>query len=194
MAQLKDKDYEQFKKLSNQEGIQYESDLEMRQSANNLIDFFNVLIEMDQAERSRKRRLDTEPKGFSMAGKGRNCSLCGCGVYEGNGWYDKWGFKCTNCQSAVDKKIIPGSLCGDYDHKKYITDSALSYKTGLHTQTIRKLIRQGKIIARQIPNGPNMILRKDNPNFSNVISAEQHARNKKNCKNITLPRRTASNE
>ena len=78
-----------------------------------------------------------------------------------------------NCQSAVDKKKIPGSLCGDWKHGKCITDSSLSSKFDLRTRTIRKLIRQGKIIARQIPNGPYMILRKDNPNISDILEAEK---------------------
>ena len=103
---------------------------------------------------------ETEPKGFALEGKGRNCSLCGQSVYESGGWYDKWGFKCMNCQDAVNRKRIPGSLCGDYDHKKYVTESYLSYITGLHHRTIRKLIKQGKIKIRKIPNGPALILRK----------------------------------
>lgn len=108
-----------------------------------------------------------------MAGKGRSCSLCCRSVHETDGWYDKWGFKCSNCQATIDKKIIPGSLCGDWDHKKYMTDSTLSWKTGLHMQTIRKLIRKDKIRARQIPNGPSLVLFKDNPDLRNVIEAEK---------------------
>jgi hypothetical protein len=124
-------------------------------------------------------RLLDEPKGFSMAGEGRNCSLCGQAVCDkNNGWYDKWGFKCLSCQDAINKKKIPGSLCGDYKHIKCITDSTLSSESGLHYQTIRKLIRQGKIKARPIPHGPNMILRKDNPNLSEVISSSTSSSNK----------------
>lgn len=77
-----------------------------------------------------------------------------------------------NCQDAVNKKKIPGSLCGDYDHKKYVTESTLSYKSGFHIQTIRKLIRQGKIKTHQIPKGPFLILRKDNPDLLKVIELE----------------------
>jgi hypothetical protein len=176
VARLTDKNYEEFKKLSDKHGHKYESELEMKQSADNLVRLVEVLIEIDQKEQARKQRLVTELKGFSMPGKGRNCSLCGCGVYEGDGWYDKWGFKCMNCQDAVNKKKIPGSLCGDYDHKKCITDSTLSMKSGLHVQTIRKLIRHGKIKARQIPHGPYMILRKENPSILDVLDAEIKAR------------------
>lgn len=77
-----------------------------------------------------------------------------------------------NCQDAVNKKKIPGSLCGDYDHEKYVTESTLSYKSGIHIQTIRKLICQGKIKARQIPKGPFLILRKDNPNLLDIVNTE----------------------
>lgn len=83
------------------------------------------------------------------------------------------GLQVHDCQDAVNKKKIPGSLCGDWDHKKCITDSTLSWKANLHTQTIRKLIRNGKIKARQIPNGPYMILRKDNPNLADILAEEK---------------------
>jgi len=92
-------------------------------------------------------------------------------------------------QDAVNKKKIPGSLCGDWDHKKSIPDTTLSWKAGLHTQTIRKLIRQGKIKARPIPHGPFMILRKDNPNIADVIDQErraQDARNKLKEQHVTI--------
>jgi predicted site-specific integrase-resolvase len=35
--------------------------------------------------------------------------------------------------------------------------------------TLRKWIREGKIKGRRIPNGPYMILRKDNPNLTEVL-------------------------
>ncbi len=174
MVTLKDKDHEEFRKLSEKEGVKYKSDLEMRQSADNLVNFIDLLVQMDMEERERKARLKDEPKGFSMPGKGRNCSLCGISVYETDGWYDKWGFKCMNCQDAVNRKKIPGSLCGDYKHEKSIPDTSLSYRSGLHIQTIRKLIRQGKIKARSIPNGPNMTLRKDNPNLLEILETESN--------------------
>lgn len=139
----------------------------------NLVKYFDVLMQIDQDEKLRRKRLEKEPNGYAMAGEGRNCSLCDRGVYDIKGWYDKWGFKCTNCQDAVNKGKIPGSLCGDWNNEKYVTDSTLSSKSGLHTQTIRKIIRRGDIKAIQIPKGPYLILRKDNPNLSSVIEAEQ---------------------
>lgn len=137
-----------------------------------MVDFVSVLVDIDMEERKRKARLEKEPEGFSMAGEGHNCSLCKRSVYGEDGWYDKWGFKCPECQNAVNKHIIPGSLCRDYDNEKCITVSTLSWRTNLKYQTIMKLVRQGKIKVRQIPHGATMILRKENPNISDVLNEE----------------------
>ncbi len=140
-----------------------------------LVDYFSLLIEIDQQEKARYAKLKDSSKGFAMNGKGRQCGLCFKSIHgDTSGWFDKWGFKCSNCQDAVNKKKIPGSLCGDYDHKKYVTESTLVSLSGLHHRTIRKLIKQGKIKARKIPNGPALILRKDNPNLLNVIELERN--------------------
>lgn len=175
--------------MCDKKGIKYETESEYEEGARNLVNLVDLLIEMDMAQRALKKRLETEPKGFTLEGKGRNCSLCGRGVYEGDGWYDKWGFKCMNCQDAVNKKKIPGSLCGDYDNKKYVTESTLAWKSELHPQTIRKLIRNGKIKARQIPNGPFLILRKDNPNLKDIVNEER-----KEFKNRQLDKKKKSRQ
>lgn len=134
-----------------------------------LVQFVDILIEIDQEEKRRQKRLTDEPKGFSMAGEGRNCSLCNRYLFNENGWYDKWDFKCMNCQDAINKRKIPGSLCRDYKNEKYVTDSELASRWDMHTQTIRKLIRQGKIKARRIPGGPYLILRKDNLKLREIL-------------------------
>ncbi len=135
-----------------------------------LVGFFDVLIEMDMKQKKLYKRLDTEPKGFAMPGEGRDCSLCERGVYDGDGWFDKWGFKCSNCQDAVNKRKIAASLCRDHKHEKAIPDTTLAMKLDVKVHTLRKYIREGKIIGRRIPNGPNMILRKDNPNLGDVLA------------------------
>ena len=179
MVQISDKSLDEFIEISEKEGHTYKTREDARQSAYNLVRFVDVLIEIDQKEKALKRRLEDEPKGFSMEGNGRSCSLCGYSQYETSGWYDKWGFKCMNCQKAVDKKLIPGSLCRDYKNEKYVTDSTLSWKADIHIQTLRKLARQGKLKARLIPNGPYLFLRKDNPNIMDVIEEEKAAKAKK---------------
>ena len=72
----------------------------------------------------------------------------------------------------MDKRKIPGSLCRDYNHEKSILDTTLAIKLGVKVQIIRKLIREGKIIGRKIPNGPYMVLRKDNSTLSHTLNRE----------------------
>lgn len=143
----------------------------MQQSADNLVRFVELMVELDAEHRSWERRLEKEPKGFSIPSKGRNCSLCKSGIY-GEVWYDKWGMKCLNCQNAFNKKLIPGYVFKDKDNKRHITAAQLNSKFGLHPQTIKKLIRQKKLNARVIPNGPMVFLKSDNPNLPDVISLE----------------------
>jgi len=162
MVKLSEEDYQKFKELSKAHGHTYRSEREMKQSADSLVRLMRVLDKAERDELARKERLKRESNGFSLQGHGRNCALCGQIVMEKDGWYDKWGFKCMNCQDAVNKKRIPGSLCGDYDHERCITASDLSRLAGVRVQKVHKLIKQGKIRARQIPNGPYLILKKDN--------------------------------
>ena len=134
-----------------------------------LVDYFSLLIEIDQQEKARYAKLKDSPKGFAIDGEGRQRGLCFKSVFDTPGWFDKWGFKCSNCQDAVNKRKIPGSLCGDYRHEKSIPDTMLASKLNVSVRTIRKQIREGKIIGRRIPGGPYMILRKDNPRLTALI-------------------------
>ena len=134
-----------------------------------LVDYFSLLIEIDQQEKARYAKLKDSPKGYPMNGEGRRCGLCFKSAHDASGWFDKWGFKCSNCQDAVNKRKIPGSLCGDYCHEKSIPDTILASKINVSVRTIRKRIEDGKIIGRRIPSGPYIILRKDNPDLGQML-------------------------
>ena len=52
-----------------------------------LVDFMDILIQIDQKEKARFARLKDEPNGFAMAGEGRDCGLCGMSVWDkADGW------------------------------------------------------------------------------------------------------------
>jgi hypothetical protein len=87
---VSDESLKRFKETFEEKGIKYETEEEYREAATNLVvKFFDLLIEMDMEEKGRKKRLENEPKGYKLAGEGRNCSLCRRAVYEDDGWYDK---------------------------------------------------------------------------------------------------------
>lgn len=178
MTMLKDKDYKKFKELSDKYGHKYETELEMKQSADSLVRFVEVLVKIDQEEKARERRLLDEPKGFSMQSHGRTCHGCSDYIMDGEMWYDKWGMKCMKCQEALSKKAVPGYVFKDYKNDKSVNLSTLSHKSGLYPQTIKKLVRQDKIKAR-IYKGSHgelwMFLRKENPELWRVVEEEKVA-------------------
>lgn len=137
-----------------------------------LVDYFSLLIEIDQQEKARYAKLKDSPQGYPMDGEGHQCGLCFKPIHgDTSGWFDKWGFKCSNCQDAVNRRKIPGSLCGDYSHEKSIPDTVLASKLNISVWTVRMKIKGGEISGRRIPGGPYIILRKDNPTLAKVLSS-----------------------
>lgn len=171
--QINDKDLDEFIKISEKEGKKYESREEARTAASNLVGFFDILIQMDMEERRKNARLKDKPEGFAFLGEGRGCSLCSRHITE-DMWWDKWGQKCMDCHEAFKKKIIPGYCFKDRDNEKHITISKISWKFDIPTQTLKKVIREGKIKVRTVKgNGTMVALRKENPDLGDVLRKEK---------------------
>lgn len=178
MVNVSDDSLDEFIEISKKEGIEYKDRDDARRSANNLVGFFDVLIEIDQQERVRKKRLEDEPNGFTFEGNGRNCCLCGRAVTD-DMWYDKWGQQCMDCHDARKKRIVPGLAYGDYKHERSVTGSTLQYKFDVSHMTLKKLVRQSKLKARIVPgNGVMVFLRKENPDIVKIIEADKAERQK----------------
>jgi hypothetical protein len=176
MARISDELLEEFQGIAKESGIEFKSRQEAWESANNLVNFFDVLVRIDQEERRRAARLKDEPKGFAVPGEGRTCSLCKNYLDDQDMWYDKWGLKCLHCQEALDKKLIPVYVFKDFDNKEHANASTLSWKLGVYPTTIRKLVRQRKLKARTVPgNGTLVFLRTENPDIVAIIEAEKKA-------------------
>lgn len=170
---LRDSSYEEFNRITSEQGIHFESATHMKQSANNLVGLIELLINIDRKDQARKEQLKNEPQGFLINDGTYTCPLCGYWITDGV-WYDKWGVKCLKCQDALTRKIIPGYVFKDHNNEKHVTSSELSYRYDIHPQTIKKLVRQGKLNARELPHGPLVFLRKDNPDLVKVIKEEQN--------------------
>ena len=168
MPRLSKKQYDEYKRICNEKGITYESELEMQLEADKLVDFVKLMVELGQEEHERERRLLKEPKGFTVPSKGRTCSLCKQSVF-GEVWYDKWGMRCMNCQAAYKRRIIPGYVFKDHDNHKHYTAEELHWRVGVHPQTLKKLIREGKLKPRIVPHGPTVFLKRDNPDLPKVL-------------------------
>lgn len=165
---MTEKEYAEFKALCKKKDMHYDTEAEYREAARNLVQYIKLTYDLAREHYGWERRLKKEPSGFAIASVGRSCCLCHQSVM-GEVWYDKWGMKCMTCQEALNKKIVPGYVFIDSDNNRHITASQLSWKYGLHQQTISKLIRQGRIKPRIIPKGITLFLKSENPELPNII-------------------------
>lgn len=165
---LSEESYAEFKRISDEQGIKYKDDTDMRNQANSLVRLVKTLQDGHFEREGWKQRLKDEPKGFSFESKGRNCSFCKQTVW-GDIWYDKNGLKCLECQEAFDTKLFPQYVLTDKNNEKHITPDSLAELCKLPTQAIHGLIRRGKIKARTAKSGKTIILKRENPNVGEVL-------------------------
>jgi hypothetical protein len=93
---------------------------------------------------------------------------------ESNGWYDKYGMKCLLCQKALDAATIPSFVFLNDD--SYFKMWQMNSYFELKYQTVKKMIREGKLVAREIMNNEDKVheyvfLKKENPHFIRKYNA-----------------------
>lgn len=115
-----------------------------------MTEIYKMFFEAALEEKKLKEKLKDLPSGFSiMDGDSYNCCICDMYVKDEELWYDKWGKKCLACQDAVDKNVIPASICKN--QKARYTDFELDIYLKLKARTIKRLISQNVLKVRIIP-------------------------------------------
>lgn len=149
-AMISDNSIQKYKEIVKKETGEKISDAEATDQATRLVQFFEVLIEIDQKEQQRLKRLEKEPKGFHLDEHEGvyTCLVCHRQVSGQDTWWDKWGTKCLDCQRNIDEGVVPSEICKDRD--LLIQSWDFRDKLGLHPSTVRKLRREGKIIGRDL--------------------------------------------
>lgn len=147
------------------------TDQEAREAYNSLMGLTKIIYDQWVRDNQRKQKLEENPGGFHLTDSGQyNCILCKHGMQNETTWFDKWGLKCIDCQKAIDKKIIPGSLLKKDGDQKYYTRFDLEYYLLLKTVKVNKLIKEGVLKSRVIESTNNygdtyLFLIKDNKDF-----------------------------
>ncbi len=179
MLNINEKEIDRFIKLSKDGGVVYKSRAEASEAAHRLFDVYDLLFQEAMKEMKREGKLKDHPKGFALESNGRMCSLCSSSV-TGDIWYDKWGMKCMACHEAFKKKIVPGYVFRDDDNEKHITASQLQWEFDIRHQTIKKLIRQGRLKVRTVKgNGTIVFLKSENPDLIKIIEKDREQREAK---------------
>jgi len=158
----------EFKKLFQEKSDREITDAEAYEGAHNLVGFFEVLLECEQRDRQRQRRLKKEPEGFTLDDGEYTCSICHQQQAKGEIWYDKFGITCALCRKAVQTGAVPAFACEQ--RNSWYPMWQLEDKFGIKHPTARKLVREGKLKARIVlaENGKPyeyIFLKKENPEF-----------------------------
>jgi len=141
------------------------SDEDAIEGANNLANFAKLLYDCAVRDHERKLQLKESPNGFHLPeGEYYNCFVCHETVSGETSWYNKHGITCLVCKEAFRKRVIPVSIMRDRD--SWLTMWEVRKLLGLHSSTIRKMIRTGELKARIIKNGEHdyfwVFLKKEN--------------------------------
>lgn len=142
------KEFQEIYKKKHGKDLSWE---EAAEGAHNLVGFVEIIIESYKEDCLRKNKLKENPKGFHLDdGKSYSCCICRESISNEQTWWDENGIKCLHCQKAVDKKIIPKSVCKNDD--SWYAPWQFDYYFKIKTQTVQKFVRQGKLKSRIIPN------------------------------------------
>lgn len=161
---------EEFKK----KGTEMTDD-EAQEALRSLAGFFDVLWQMSVKDTQRKNRLKKEPKGFPVESH-HTCIVCYRSIDPETGWYDHNNQKCLSCQKAVDEGIFPAFIC--HHRKSFFLSWQLKDLFKIHPASARKLVREGKLIARvarneQFNTNEYVFLKKENPQLIERYSPER---------------------
>lgn len=134
-------------KKKEQKPPQVDSEKRMKYNSHNVVQLARISGEVQGQENVRKKRLEKEPKGFAIpADETYSCHICFTHINSSNGWYDKYGFKCLDCQRATDEGILPPEVFEDRD--SWYTDWHIENEYYIQRITIKKLVQQGELKPR----------------------------------------------
>ena len=162
---LSDEEIKKFKEVWEKDYGQDITNEQAYEYSNNLLHYVVLLLELAFKEQEKKRKFKKFPKGFHIEGIGYTCCICYGTISNDETWYDACGIKCLKCQAALNKKIIPKSVCKDKN--SWVSMSDLQYKYKIYPSTVRKMVRNGELKARIIKNGSStsdfyVFLKKEN--------------------------------
>ena len=174
---------DEMKKIYKDKGREC-SDAEAQEALRNLTGYFNLVWDMSKREAVRNKRLENEPEGFSIDGT-YTCKACGSSMANSNGWYDKHGMKCLLCQKALNDGVIPSFIF--VNDNSFFKMWQMKDYFELRHQTVKKMIREGELVAREILNDQGKVheyifLKKENPRCINRYDAVRKSYDRNHAK------------
>ncbi len=146
----KEEGKEGLRKLLEEERGHEIADQELFEANLWLTNYAKLVYDCALTDLERKKKLEENPKGFHLEGKGYTCFVCHDSISDEQTWYDENGIKCLTCQDALDKNIIPVSVVSDHDSWYSMHDFEQSFF--MKPNAVRRFVKEGLLKPRIIPN------------------------------------------
>jgi len=109
--------------------------------------------EFQAKQQIRKRRLKDEPEGFfyERGESGYTCGICRRSQYSEDIWWREDGLRCRDCWRNIQEGVIPIlDLRKEWWEKEFLTRFDVTYHHGVHASSIKRLIREGELVGREL--------------------------------------------
>ena len=116
-----------------------------------------ILLDQIIRDHKRNKRLEKSPEGYFMDDETGvySCFICSRNFDAKDIWYDKYGYKCRDCQDNVINKVISKTLSKKKD--SWCSDWQVSQILNLHPSTREKLIRNGDLTAIELKDSKGAV-------------------------------------
>lgn len=147
---ITDQSLQKYKEILERDSKRKWSDDEVREASERLTQFASLLIDIFLEEKKKEKKLEEFPNGYHLEDRDGqyHCRICYRYIEGKDTWYDKYGLKCMDCQRNIDSSVIPGEICKDED--LWFKGWQLKSDLGIHPQTAKKLVREGKLKVREL--------------------------------------------
>ena len=140
----------ELKRIMEKERKREVTDSELFEAENWMRGYASLLLDLGVKEAKLQKKLEQNPQGFHLEGKGYSCFICGVSISNEQTWYDKFGIKCLVCQAAINKKIIPATAASNRDHWYNNLDFERSFF--INRFGLRRLVKEGLLKPRIVPS------------------------------------------
>ena len=131
--------------------IRLDPEKESKYATSNAVGLAKFSAEFKAADRLRRKRLEKEPDGFYLedgSGGDYSCNLCYSSIRGSKTWWTSEGIVCPNCHENIKSGVVPIEILRN--NKIHLSKYKLEEEFKLRPPTIRKYVRTGELIAREL--------------------------------------------
>ncbi|MFH1544046.1 MAG: hypothetical protein ABIE03_05965 [Patescibacteria group bacterium] len=154
--------------------IKLDPEMERKYEHSNAVQLAKLSAEFEARERIRRKRLKDEPDGFFLDGDDTDpssyytCKICHNSMPPCQTWWTDDGLTCKDCHRNIKEGVIPAEILKN--DKIWFKSWHLKYEFDLHPATIRKFVREGELIGRELKDEKGrtyetIFMAEDNANF-----------------------------